>query len=675
MKSMCSTCACFIGTVFILAFPGKSFSQLPDCVSDCDRIYVHIDPLAIFYSWDPFQPLSASNPFLNTISVATPTSNGRGLAICENLNSSTAPSPTFYTTALISGIPYYHYYDGTAWVNTGHRSGSTAPNLGGGGGYLYSLNWGPGDVYQYDGTGDARVLLSIPGGWSSSPGVPGKGTADIVVDYQGNFYLHVGISHPQLRKYSPAGVLLDQWDISGLPSLFQGSGGMAIVKNTLILSVNYSASSSQIFMGTIGAGTINVAPSPVAFSTVYNPADFASCPIAGISSGPRQFTNDTVFLCTASPGATLTASGIAPYTYSVIEGEATVTVSGPDYRVVPATTTTRIVLYSSSPVPCDDEQRSDTFLIVSPPSVSVHTDDTITRCTPYTDMLEAIIINKVSWIRYSINWMPAGFIMAGEHTLAPIIAPLSDTTFIITVSTDSTQGNCSISDSVRVMLNEPVFHNELKHICSNESYFFNDSWLNSPGTYYDTLTAANGCDSTVTLNLIVLPAPEISVVVDEILPLCLGDSVFVTADGGMSYLWYSGKRLIDSAAQRYIHLPDRVNKAIVVGMADNDCRDSVDVVVHADACCDMFIPNAFTPNGDGLNDDFGPRANGHFNRYQMQIFNRWGQNVFVSADINTHWDGSYNGLPADVGVYYYIATVMCRDGTEFQRKGDVTLIR
>ena len=68
----------------------------------------------------------------------------------------------------------------------------------------------------------------------------------------------------------------------------------------------------------------------------------------------------------------------------------------------------------------------------------------------------------------------------------------------------------------------------------------------------------------------------------------------------------------------------------------------------------MYIPNAFTPNGDGLNDVFGviPRLD-YVNQYRISIFNRWGQLLFESSDLNQGWDGTYQGEACPAGAYVY----------------------
>lgn len=95
-------------------------------------------------------------------------------------------------------------------------------------------------------------------------------------------------------------------------------------------------------------------------------------------------------------------------------------------------------------------------------------------------------------------------------------------------------------------------------------------------------------------------------------------------------------------------------------------------------CCKVWFPNAFSPNDDGINDKFGPVVNIPFRRYQLIIYNRWGQRVFSSGDHNQAWYGrdERNGLHAEVGVYYYNVKYTCTmSNEEITEHGEVNLIR
>lgn len=87
----------------------------------------------------------------------------------------------------------------------------------------------------------------------------------------------------------------------------------------------------------------------------------------------------------------------------------------------------------------------------------------------------------------------------------------------------------------------------------------------------------------------------------------------------------------------------------------------------------VVFPTAFTPNGDGLNDVFLYKAN-LIARIELQIFNRWGEMVFHTSQVDEGWDGTYQGRLAPEAVYIYRATITDELGNQFQRNGSVTLL-
>ena len=104
--------------------------------------------------------------------------------------------------------------------------------------------------------------------------------------------------------------------------------------------------------------------------------------------------------------------------------------------------------------------------------------------------------------------------------------------------------------------------------------------------------------------------------------------------------------------------------------------DRVKLTVVVERCCDdnIFIPSAFTPNGDGLNDNFQFTLQGDSKILSVDIFNRWGQMVYHSNS-NTAWNGAFNGTTVDMGNYFYNISFTCKDGTIINKKGEVLVVR
>ncbi len=108
------------------------------------------------------------------------------------------------------------------------------------------------------------------------------------------------------------------------------------------------------------------------------------------------------------------------------------------------------------------------------------------------------------------------------------------------------------------------------------------------------------------------------------------------------------------------------------------CRKDMPVFVdvYSAACLDkdLFIPNTFTPNNDGNNDKLFVRGL-KVEEFYFAVYNRWGEKVFETKDRTIGWDGTYNGKPADVGVFGWYLEAKCLGGEEAFLKGNVTLIR
>ncbi|KXK42897.1 MAG: PKD domain-containing protein [Bacteroidetes bacterium OLB11] len=88
----------------------------------------------------------------------------------------------------------------------------------------------------------------------------------------------------------------------------------------------------------------------------------------------------------------------------------------------------------------------------------------------------------------------------------------------------------------------------------------------------------------------------------------------------------------------------------------------------------MFIPNAFSPNGDGQNDVFRIKAK-NIDFLYLYIYNRFGQLLFQSDDINTGWNGDYKGIPCEIGTYFYLLLYNDIDGKSKKESGDLELLR
>jgi len=120
---------------------------------------------------------------------------------------------------------------------------------------------------------------------------------------------------------------------------------------------------------------------------------------------------------------------------------------------------------------------------------------------------------------------------------------------------------------------------------------------------------------------------------------------------------------------------------IVYAYSEYGCKDSANVKV--DIVCDhsqVYMPNTFTPNGDGANDRFYPRGKGLQVIKSFRIYDRWGELVFEKQnfqlnEINNGWDGTYKGTKLNPDVYVYIIDALCDTGAPLSWTGDITLLK
>jgi gliding motility-associated-like protein len=104
------------------------------------------------------------------------------------------------------------------------------------------------------------------------------------------------------------------------------------------------------------------------------------------------------------------------------------------------------------------------------------------------------------------------------------------------------------------------------------------------------------------------------------------------------------------------------------------CKDTATFDLIVEAPSDIFIPNTFTPNGDGTNDYFYAKTQG-LKQLHIFIYNRWGGQIYVIESIDGKWDGRHNDTEAPTGVYYYVAKATGKDGKEYEKHGSITLLR
>ncbi len=198
--------------------------------------------------------------------------------------------------------------------------------------------------------------------------------------------------------------------------------------------------------------------------------------------------------------------------------------------------------------------------------------------------------------------------------------------------------------------------------------------FDKPGNYLVTFNVYfDLCpDTIIKFPIIVNAYPNVNLGADT--ALCPGEPALFLSDQNnhgplVQYRWSTGSTdqiiKVNQPAYYWLQVTD-----------ENQCVNTDTMWVRK--ACYLDIPNSFTPNGDGLNDYFLPRdlLSYRLSKFEMSIFNRWGQKVFETKSVNGRgWDGKLNGTDQVMGSYIYIIEAGFSNGTEQSFKGNVTLLR
>lgn len=215
------------------------------------------------------------------------------------------------------------------------------------------------------------------------------------------------------------------------------------------------------------------------------------------------------------------------------------------------------------------------------------------------------------------------------------------------------------------------------------SSFGNDSIVNSigAGDYSVNISEPSGCDTTMTITLTDPPAPTVEIVPHDT-TIKEGESVhlasiYYSANSpvGLTYEWSPGETLDCDDCQNPVASPlDTAIYSLTV-TDRNGCKADTFAIVNVEIVPGLWVPNAFSPNGDDINDIFYAYGK-NVNTLTLLVFNRWGEKIFESHDLMTGWDGTYRGKEMNPGVYTYYLDATFLDGSKARtQKGSVTLVR
>ena len=426
-----------------------------------------------------------------------------------------------------------------------------------------------------------------------------------------------------------------------------------------------------------GSQTISITVAPVASLSI-------------VSSG--------TLICPNSSGTTLTASGASTYTW--LPGAQTTST----LQANPSTTTTYTVAGQSA-------AGCATFPAIITVSVSPAINATVSASSPSVCLTKTVAISVApTGGAYTYTWLPGSAIQGSNSGSSIIAKPASTVTVIYTVTISN--GFCKETNTVSLQVFDCVPPVSSFTTLTNDSICtkgcvsftatstgiqpFMYQWLfpggtpptsnnpdpivcySSSGTYPVSLITGNafGNDTVVMTNYIhVVDTPSVRAYGDTLLSVGQTAPISVTGNA-TSYYWTPDNGSIACATcTNTVVQPTVTTKYMVTASNSPYCKRRDSVLVKVDFVCgDFFIPNVFSPNGDGLNDN----VNIHgfcIATFNLRIFNRWGELVFQTTDKTLGWDGSFRGKPMDTGVFVYSVDGITIENKPFSQKGNITLLR
>lgn len=183
------------------------------------------------------------------------------------------------------------------------------------------------------------------------------------------------------------------------------------------------------------------------------------------------------------------------------------------------------------------------------------------------------------------------------------------------------------------------------------------------------------CYDTISARVEILPLPDVKILNEDDTTIKYGQPFKLLAQGARLYNWSPVSSLNNPNISYPIAKPTEDTRYIVGGIAANGCRSFDTLHVRVDKSDNLFVPSAFSPNGDGKNDVFRVSNLSFQKIMEFRVFNRWGQEIFSTSDNARGWDGTWEGVPQEIGTYNYLIRVAYPDGFIETYKGETTLIR
>jgi len=412
-----------------------------------------------------------------------------------------------------------------------------------------------------------------------------------------------------------------------------------------------------------------------------------------VLTGYTLYNHDTSICFGKNVQILLTGDPRYSYLWSPGTGVSSTTIVNP--IITPDTTTTYTI--DASYPGCRDSITRITIKVEPIPQVNIGPDRII--CQGDTVHIHATA--GPQWFSpYHYQWSPTGALsFSNPDTTDVAFIGITDSTISVITTTPA---GCSGTDTMHISVIPTNFAQLITptsdvSICPNTevpiqiggsgviyhwvpSLYLSDSTISNPVSHPITNTAytvyitdIHGCRDTLQVKISIHPEAVLSL--PDSVSIYPGETAILEPAGNcLYYTWTPPIGLSSTSISNPIANPDISTQYIVRGSTENGCvaSDSILVIVHPETV--IGIPNVFTP-GTGPNSKLLISKRGIAVVKSFSIFNRWGNKVFETADINEGWNGDFKGEPQPMGVYIYMLDEFTNSGKHITQQGNITLIR
>jgi len=180
------------------------------------------------------------------------------------------------------------------------------------------------------------------------------------------------------------------------------------------------------------------------------------------------------------------------------------------------------------------------------------------------------------------------------------------------------------------------------------------------------------CGKTTTIMVTVSPKPTVFAGRDT--SYNMNDAIFINAVGTGTLMWIRGEEIICSVCPLTQVYPTRDNCYVIEAINEEGCRATDDICIALTEDFTIYIPNAFSPNNDGLNDKFLIFGE-NISKVSLEIYDRWGVKIFSTNDFYMGWDGYYKGELCPLGSYTYVVHYTGLNRKKYTKTGNINLTR